>query len=155
MIILKLTSHPPLSLLLCSTYLQYLRPTYFIGYARIYVILHDFSTKYTKSVLVGSPAVLVRDKIHCNEYPGTRRVMSVGYPGSKISIRFNPIINICYSIGIFQIVPQGCVQKSLAMIRTVQDNNKHAEIKISRTYIYIYALRTITQYYMLSIVPCS
>ena len=25
-----------------------------------------------------------------NEYLGTRRVMSVGYPGSKISTRFNP-----------------------------------------------------------------
>ena len=46
-------------------------------------------TKYTKNVLVGSPAVLIRDKIHCNEYPGTRWVMSVGYPGSKFSTRFN------------------------------------------------------------------
>ena len=43
-----------------------------------------------KNVLVGSPAVLVRDDIHCNEYPGTRRVMNVGYPGSKMSTRFNP-----------------------------------------------------------------
>ena len=25
-----------------------------------------------------------------NEYPGTRRAMSVGYPGNKISTRFNP-----------------------------------------------------------------
>ena len=48
-------------------------------------------TKYTKNVLVGSPAVLIRDEIHCNEYPGTRRVMSVGYLGSKFSARFNPI----------------------------------------------------------------
>ena len=48
-------------------------------------------TKYTKKVLVGSPAVLVRDEIHCSEYPGTCWVMNVGYPGSKISTRFNPI----------------------------------------------------------------
>ena len=47
-------------------------------------------TKYTKNVLVGSLAALVRDEIHCNEYPGTRRVMSVRYPGSKFSTRFNP-----------------------------------------------------------------
>ena len=47
-------------------------------------------TKYTKNVLVGSPAVLVRDEVHCNKYPGTRRVISVEYPGSKISTRFNP-----------------------------------------------------------------
>ena len=47
-------------------------------------------TKYTKNVLVGSLAALVRDEIHCNEYPGTRRVMSVGHPGSKFSTRFNP-----------------------------------------------------------------
>ena len=46
-------------------------------------------TKYTKNVRVGSPAVLVRDEIHYNKYPGTRRVMNVGYPGSKISTRFN------------------------------------------------------------------
>ena len=56
-------------------------PTYFFMISR---------TKYTKNVLVGSPAVLVRDEIHCNEYPGTRWVMSVGYPGRKISTRFNP-----------------------------------------------------------------
>ena len=49
-------------------------------------------TRYTKNVLVGSLAALVRDEIHCNEYPGTRRVMSVGYPGSKFSTRFNPSI---------------------------------------------------------------
>ena len=60
-------------------------------------------TKYTKNILVGSPAVLVRDEIHCNEYPGTRRVMNVGYPGSKISTRFNPnqyppLIMIYYKI---------------------------------------------------------
>ena len=47
-------------------------------------------TKYTKNVLVGSPAVLVRDKTHCNKYPSTCRVMSVWYPCSIISIRFNP-----------------------------------------------------------------
>ena len=47
-------------------------------------------TKYTKNVLVGSLAALVRDEIHCNEYPGTRRVMRDGYPGSKFSTRFNP-----------------------------------------------------------------
>ena len=47
-------------------------------------------TKYTKNVLVGSFAVLVRDEIHCNKYLGTRRVTSIGYPGSKISTRFNP-----------------------------------------------------------------
>ena len=41
-------------------------------------------SKYTKNVLVGSLAALVRDKIHCYEYPGTRRVMSVVYPGSKL-----------------------------------------------------------------------
>ena len=51
-------------------------------------------TKYTKNVLVGSPAALVRDEIHCNEYPGTRRVMNVGYPGSKISTRFKPSSHI-------------------------------------------------------------
>ena len=47
-------------------------------------------TKHTKNVLTGSSAVLIRDEIHCNEYLGTRRVMSVGYPGSKFSTRFNP-----------------------------------------------------------------
>ena len=47
-------------------------------------------TKYTKNILVGSLAALVRDEIHCNEYPGTRRVMSDGYPGSKFSTCFNP-----------------------------------------------------------------
>ena len=41
---------------------------------------------------MGSPAVLVRDEIHCSKYPGTRRVMNVGYPGSKNSTRFNPIV---------------------------------------------------------------
>ena len=39
-------------------------------------------TKYTKNVLVGSPAAFVRDEIHCNKYPGTHRVMNVGYPGT-------------------------------------------------------------------------
>ena len=107
MIILKLASRPSLSLLLCSrtdvmviilwmdelyiyssTYLQYLRPTYLIEY----VILNDFTYEilYTKNVLVGNPVVLVRDKIHCNKYLGTHRVMRVGYPGSKISTHFNP-----------------------------------------------------------------
>ena len=42
-IILKLTSRPSLSLLLCSTYLQYFGPTYFIEYARTYVFLHGFT----------------------------------------------------------------------------------------------------------------
>ena len=88
-IILKLTSRPSLSLLLCSTYLQYLGPTILL---RPHVLMYFFMisrTKYTKNVLVGSP-VSVRDEIHCNEYPGTRRVMNVGYPGSNISTRFNP-----------------------------------------------------------------
>ena len=90
MIILKLTSRPLLSLLLCSTYLRYLEPSILL---RTHVLTYFFMisrTKYTKNVLVGSPAVLIRDEIHCNKYPGTRRVMSVGYPGSKISSRFNP-----------------------------------------------------------------
>ena len=52
-------------------------------------------TKYTKNVLVGNPAVLVRNEIHCNKHPGTRRVMSVGYPGSKINTRFNPNMYVC------------------------------------------------------------
>ena len=101
MIILKLTSRPWLSLLLCSTYLQNLGPSMLLSLQnlgpsmllRTHVPTYFFMisrTKYTKNVLVGSPAVLVRDEIHCNEYPGTRRVMSVGYPGSKISTRFNP-----------------------------------------------------------------
>ena len=34
-------------------------------------------TRYTKNVLVGSLAALVRDEIHCNEYPGTRVANSV------------------------------------------------------------------------------
>ena len=42
-IILKLTSRPSLSLLLCSTYLQYFGPMYVIQYARTYVFLHDFT----------------------------------------------------------------------------------------------------------------
>ena len=54
--------------------------------------------KYTKNVLVGSPAVLIRDEIHCNEYPGTRRVMNVGYPGSKFSTRFNPTCVCMYEL---------------------------------------------------------
>ena len=91
MIILKLTSRPLLSLLLCSTY------TYTTKGLRILLSMHALTyffmisrTKYTKNVLVGSLAALVRDEIYCNEYPGTRRVMSVGYPGSKFSTRFNP-----------------------------------------------------------------
>ena len=51
--------------------------------------------KHTKNVMAGRSAVLIRDEIHCNEYPGTRRVMSVGYPGSKFSTRFNPITDTC------------------------------------------------------------
>ena len=92
MIILKLTSRPSLSLLLCSTYLQYCLRILL----RTHVLMCFFMIsrmKYTKNVLVGSPAALVRDEIHCNEYPGTRQVMSVGYPGSKISTRFNPSSN--------------------------------------------------------------
>ena len=46
-----------------------------------------------KNVLDGSPAVLVRDKILCNKHPGTHWVMSVRYPGSRISTRFNPTLN--------------------------------------------------------------
>ena len=90
MITLKLPSRPSLSLLLCCTYLQYLGPSILL---RTHVLTYFFMisrTKYMKNVLVGSPAVLVRDEIHCNEYPGTRRVMNVRYPGSKISTRFNP-----------------------------------------------------------------
>ena len=89
-IILKLTSRPSLSLLLRSTFLQYLGPSVLL---RTHVLTYFFMisrTKYTKNILVGSPAVLVRDEIHCNKYPGTRRVMNIGYPGSKISTRFNP-----------------------------------------------------------------
>ena len=52
---------------------------------------HTKHTKHPKNVLAGSSAVLIRDEIHCNEYPGTRRVVSVGYQGSKFSTRFNPI----------------------------------------------------------------
>ena len=52
-----------------------------------------------KNVLVGSPAVLITDKIHCNKYSGTRRVMSVRYPGSKISTRLNlsPVKHVLFS----------------------------------------------------------
>ena len=90
MIISKLTSRPTLSLLLCSTYLQYLWPIILLS-TRIHTYFFMISrTKFTKNVLVGSLAVLIRDEIHCNEYPGTRRVMSVGYPGRKFSTRFNP-----------------------------------------------------------------
>ena len=64
--------------------------TVFIEYARTYVFFMISRTKFTKNVLVGSPAVLIRDEIHCNKYPGTRRVMSVGYPGRKCSTHFNP-----------------------------------------------------------------
>ena len=67
---------------------------YFIEYARTYVFLHDFTNEIYQKLLVGSPAVLIRDEIHCNEYPRTRRVMSVGYPGRKFSTRFNPNIDI-------------------------------------------------------------
>ena len=90
MIIIKLTSRSSLSLLLCSTYLQYLRPTILLSTHVLIYLFMISSTKYTKNVLVSSPAVIVRDEIHCNKYPGTRRVVSVGYPGIKISTRFNP-----------------------------------------------------------------
>ena len=90
---LMLISRPSLSLFLCSTYLQYLGPTYFMSTHILMYFIMLSHTKYTKNLLVGSPAVLVRDKIHCNKYPGARRVMSVGYPGSKISTRFNPSTN--------------------------------------------------------------
>ena len=89
-IILKLTSRPPLSLLLCSTYLQYICYICYWVRTHLRIFFMISRTKYTKNVLVGSLAALVRDEIHCNEYPGTRRVMSVGYPGSKFSTRFNP-----------------------------------------------------------------
>ena len=51
-------------------------------------------TKYKKNVLVGSLAALDRDEIHCNEYLGTRRVMSDRYPGSKSVLvsTLNPIL---------------------------------------------------------------
>ena len=39
-------------------------------------------------------SMLIRDKIQYNEYPSTRQVMSVGYPGSKIRTCINPTINI-------------------------------------------------------------
>ena len=93
--ILKLTSRPSLSLLLCSTYLQYLGPVFFL--LRTHVLTSFFMisrTKYMKNVLVGSPAVSVRDEIHCNKYPGTHQVMNIGYPGSKISTRFNSTYKI-------------------------------------------------------------
>ena len=90
MIILKLTSRPSLSLLLCSTYFQYLGPTILLRTHILTYFCMISRTKYTKNVLVGSPAVLVRDEIHRNEYPGTRHSLPDGYPGSKISTRFNP-----------------------------------------------------------------
>ena len=68
---------------------------------RTYALTYFFMisrTKYTKNVLVSSPAVLVREEIHCNKYPGTRRVMNVGNPGSKISTRFNPSTRVAKSI---------------------------------------------------------
>ena len=90
MIILKLTSRPSLSLLLCGMYLQYLGPMYFIENARIYVFLHDFTHEIHEKRTGWQPCSIIRDKIHCNKYLGTHRVMNVGYPGSKISTRFNP-----------------------------------------------------------------
>ena len=71
---------------------------YILTVLRVYVFDWELTyffmiscTKYTKNVLLGSPAVLVRDEIHCNKYPGTCPVMNVGYPGSKISTHFNPM----------------------------------------------------------------
>ena len=74
-----------------STYLQYLGQTILLSTHVLTYFFMISRTKYTRNVLVGSPAVVVRDEIHCNKYPGTHRVVSVGYPGSKISTRFNPI----------------------------------------------------------------
>ena len=84
----------------CRYHFYYVVRTYSTYGQRILLSTHVHTyffmisrTKYTKNVLVGSPAVLIRDEIHCNEYPGTRRVMSVGYPGSKFSTRFNPNVS--------------------------------------------------------------
>ena len=69
MIILKLTSRPPLSLLLCSnTYRTKGLPILLSSHALTYFFMIS-RTKYTKNVLVGSLAALGRDEIHCNEYP--------------------------------------------------------------------------------------
>ena len=80
----------------CCYHFYYVVRTYSTYGVCILLSMHVYTyffmisrTKYTKNVLVGSPAVLIRDEIHCNEYPGTRRVMSVRYPGSKFSTRFN------------------------------------------------------------------
>ena len=91
-----------LSLLLCSMYLQYLGRTILLR-TRVLMYLFMISrTKYTKNILVGSPAILVRDEIHSNKYSGTRRVMNVGYPGSKISTRFNPTVSYLISKTLFK-----------------------------------------------------
>ena len=71
-------------------YLQYLGPTYFIENARTCVFLYDFTYEIHEKCTFGSPAVLVTDEIHCNKYPGTRRIMNVGYPGSKKQYSFQP-----------------------------------------------------------------
>ena len=55
------TSRPLLSLLLCSTYLQYLRSRYFIEYARTYVFLHDF-TYETHEKRTGWPLCSINQK---------------------------------------------------------------------------------------------
>ena len=70
--------------------LTVLRAYYFMSTHILTYFFMISGTKYTKNILVGSFAVLVRNEIHCNKYPGTRRVTSIGYPGSKISTRFNP-----------------------------------------------------------------
>ena len=61
--------------------LQYLRPKSILHWVRMYLayLLHDFTicSIYTKKLYkVGSPAALVRDEIHCNEYPGTQNTGS-------------------------------------------------------------------------------
>ena len=60
-------------------YYVVLRAYYFIEYARTctYVFHHDFMHKRREKRTGWQPAVLVRDKIHCNKYPSPRRVMSV------------------------------------------------------------------------------
>ena len=84
------TSRPPLSLYyVVRTYSTYGQGILLSTHVHTYFFMIS-PTKHTKNVLAGSSAVLIRDEIHCNEYPGTRRVMSVGYPGSKFSTRFNP-----------------------------------------------------------------
>ena len=73
-----------------------------------------------KNVLVGSLAALVRDEIHCNEYPGTRWVMSVGYPGSKFSTRFNPSASIVMTSNLRVNYIGECSQSLLLVFRSLQ-----------------------------------